>query len=179
MSVPAANALSPPPVIRIALTERSWFAWLQISARRSYMAKVRALRACGRLKVTYATPSRTSWRSSSVIPKRYPEIGVRARIGVAHAAKRPHVRLPAREGRGPRAGVLRADPRFQARQGTGRGRGLPVCAGHRLLPLPDPERRDLERQPGVLAGARRGARSGRAEGEGGVFRRIRRRGRRG
>ena len=48
-----------------------WEAWLQrpagslpaasqISATRSYMAKVRALRACGRLKVTWPMPSRTS-----------------------------------------------------------------------------------------------------------------------
>src|SRR3954463_900060 len=68
MSVPAANALSPPPVIRIARTERSSFAASQISARRSYMAKVSAFLACGRLNVTYATPSRTSWSSSGVMP---------------------------------------------------------------------------------------------------------------
>ena len=49
-----------------ARIERSAFAWSQISARRSYIAKVSALRACGRLKVTYATPSRTSCRSSSM-----------------------------------------------------------------------------------------------------------------
>src|SRR5258708_11942556 len=66
MSVPAAKALSPAPVIRIARIERSSFAWLQISARRSYIAKVSAFLACGRLKVTYATPSRTSCRSSSM-----------------------------------------------------------------------------------------------------------------
>ncbi len=67
MSVPAANALSPAPVIRIAFTERSLLALVQISARRSYMAKVRAFLACGRLRVTYATPSRTSCRSSSMV----------------------------------------------------------------------------------------------------------------
>src|SRR3954462_10535331 len=66
MSLPAAKALSPPPVIRIARTERSALAWSQISARRSYMAKVSALRACGRLKGTYAAPSRPSCRSSSM-----------------------------------------------------------------------------------------------------------------
>ena len=60
MSVPAAKALSPAPVNSIALIERSPFASSQISARRSYIAKVSAFRACGRLKVTYATPSRSS-----------------------------------------------------------------------------------------------------------------------
>src|SRR2546421_12525409 len=67
MSVPAANALSPAPVMRIALIERSSFALLQISAKRSYIANVSAFLACGRLKVTYATPSRTSCSSSSMV----------------------------------------------------------------------------------------------------------------
>src|SRR3954464_5918509 len=64
MSVPEANALSPAPVKIRTLMARSWFAFSQISARRSYIWKVKALRACGRLKVTRPTPSRTSKRIS-------------------------------------------------------------------------------------------------------------------
>jgi hypothetical protein len=60
MSVPAAKDLPPAPVRSIALMERSSSAIAQISASRSYMAKVKALRACGRLKVTKAMPSRSS-----------------------------------------------------------------------------------------------------------------------
>ncbi len=60
MSVPDANALSPVPVRIITLIERSSFTLAQISAIRSYIAKVSALRACGRLKVSRATPSSTT-----------------------------------------------------------------------------------------------------------------------
>src|SRR4051794_8725281 len=64
MSVPDANALSPAPVRTSTLRLSSEFAASQISARRSYIAKVSALRACGRLKVMRPTPSRTSKRRS-------------------------------------------------------------------------------------------------------------------
>lgn len=60
MSVPAANALSPAPVKTSARIDRSASIPAQISARRSYMLNSMALRACGRLKVTRAMPSRTS-----------------------------------------------------------------------------------------------------------------------
>ncbi len=59
MSVPDANALSPVPVRIIALIERSAFTVSQIVAICSYIAKVSALRACGRLKVKWAMPSST------------------------------------------------------------------------------------------------------------------------
>src|SRR5438477_11277215 len=64
MSVPEANALSPAPVKISTLMARSLFACWQISATRSYIWKVNALRACGRLKVTRPMPSRTSKRIS-------------------------------------------------------------------------------------------------------------------
>src|SRR4029077_6461802 len=64
MSVPEANALSPAPVKIRTLMARSRFACWQISATRSYIWKVNALRACGRLKVTRPMPSRTSKRMS-------------------------------------------------------------------------------------------------------------------
>ncbi len=60
MSVPAANALSPAPVRINTLRARSVLAASQISASRSYIAKVSALRACGRLKVMRPTPPCTS-----------------------------------------------------------------------------------------------------------------------
>ena len=59
MSVPDANALSPAPVRIIALIERSLLTVSQIAAICSYMAKVSALRACGRLNVSRAMPSST------------------------------------------------------------------------------------------------------------------------
>ena len=59
MSVPEANALSPVPVRIIALIERSLLMVSQIAAICSYIAKVSALRACGRLKVNRAMPSST------------------------------------------------------------------------------------------------------------------------
>src|SRR3954451_23936624 len=64
MSVPDANALSPAPVKISTLMARSPFASRQISATRSYIWNVNALRACGRLKVTRPMPSRTSKRMS-------------------------------------------------------------------------------------------------------------------
>src|SRR5277367_1829311 len=67
MSVPAANALSPAPVITTARMRGSWPASPQISPSRSYMAKVSELRASGRLKVMRAIPSRTSKSRSFVI----------------------------------------------------------------------------------------------------------------
>ena len=60
MSVPDANALSPVPVRIIALIERSALTVSQIAAICSYIAKVSALRACGRLKVSWAMPSSTA-----------------------------------------------------------------------------------------------------------------------
>jgi hypothetical protein len=60
MSVPDAKALSPAPVRISALSEESSLAARQISPRRSYIAKVNALRACGRLKVMRPMPSLTS-----------------------------------------------------------------------------------------------------------------------
>src|ERR1051325_9521452 len=65
MSVPEAKALSPAPVRISTLMARLQSASWQISARRSYISKVNALRACGRLKVTRPTPSRMSKRMSS------------------------------------------------------------------------------------------------------------------
>ena len=59
MSVPEANAFSPVPVRIIALIERSALTVSQIAAICSYIAKVSALRACGRLKVSRAMPSST------------------------------------------------------------------------------------------------------------------------
>ena len=59
MSVPDANALSPVPVRIITLIERSLLTSSQIDAIRSYIAKVSALRACGRLNVSRAMPSST------------------------------------------------------------------------------------------------------------------------
>src|SRR2546423_1253580 len=64
MSVPEANALSPAPVKISTLMARSPFACWQISATRSYIWNVNALRACGRLNVTRPIPSRTSKRMS-------------------------------------------------------------------------------------------------------------------
>src|SRR4051812_38101382 len=69
MSVPAAKALSPAPVRIIALTDGSWSSASQICAIRSYIANVRALRACGRLKVSRAMPSRTSNSRSASAPE--------------------------------------------------------------------------------------------------------------
>ena len=60
MSVPEANALSPAPVMISALIERSALMLSQITAICSYIAKVSALRACGRLKVIRAMPSVTA-----------------------------------------------------------------------------------------------------------------------
>src|SRR6476646_7401722 len=66
MSVPEANALSPAPVRIIALIERSALMLWQIAAICSYIANVSALRACGRLKVSRAMPSSTTYSRSSV-----------------------------------------------------------------------------------------------------------------
>ena len=60
MSVPEANALSPAPVRISALIDRSALMASQIEAIWSYIAKVIALRACGRLKVILAMPSSTA-----------------------------------------------------------------------------------------------------------------------
>jgi hypothetical protein len=60
MSVPDAKALSPAPVRIRTFRLSSVLAASQISASRSYIAKVSALRACGRLKVIRPMPSRTS-----------------------------------------------------------------------------------------------------------------------
>ena len=60
MSVPAAKALSPAPVITRALTSWVWPTRPQISAKPSYIAKVRALRACGRLNVIQPISPRLS-----------------------------------------------------------------------------------------------------------------------
>jgi hypothetical protein len=64
MSVPDAKALPPAPVMMSARTEVSVSSSVQISPSRSYMANVRALRACGRLNVTFAIPSSSSKRRS-------------------------------------------------------------------------------------------------------------------
>ena len=66
MSVPAAKALPPAPTITIARTDPSVGMVAQIAASRSYIAKVRALRASGRLNVTQRMPSRSSSISSGV-----------------------------------------------------------------------------------------------------------------
>src|SRR5436309_15559974 len=64
MSVPDAKALSPAPWNTSTLIERSLFACSHTSASRSYIAKVKALRACGRLNVERPTPSCTLKRRS-------------------------------------------------------------------------------------------------------------------
>src|SRR5947209_18050210 len=66
MSVPAANAVSPAPVSTSALTFRSVSTCPQISASRSYIAKVSALRDAGRLNVMKPTPSTVLYRRSSI-----------------------------------------------------------------------------------------------------------------
>jgi hypothetical protein len=60
MSVPEANALSPAPWSTSTLIARSRLASSQIAASRSYIAKVKAFRACGRLNVIRPMPSRIS-----------------------------------------------------------------------------------------------------------------------
>src|SRR5262249_35299701 len=66
MSVPETKALSPAPVRISTLTLSSCSTCSQQSYSPSYMAQVRALRACGRLNVSRATAPRRSYRSSSV-----------------------------------------------------------------------------------------------------------------
>src|SRR3954465_12352442 len=66
MSVPDANAFSPAPRSTMACRPGSSFAAAQIFASSSYMAKVRALRASGRLKVTQAPSPRRSWTRSGI-----------------------------------------------------------------------------------------------------------------
>jgi hypothetical protein len=65
MSVPAAKARSPAPRMIMTFSEPSSGTVSQISRSRSYMAKVKALRAAGRLKVTVPIPSSTVRISSS------------------------------------------------------------------------------------------------------------------
>ena len=65
MSVPETKALPPAPRRTKTCTEGSRL--VQISPSRSYIAKVMALRACGRLKVTKPIRSRTSKRMSSLM----------------------------------------------------------------------------------------------------------------
>jgi hypothetical protein len=60
MSVPAPNARPPAPVMMRALTEPSVGTPAQISPSRSYMPKVSALCAAGRLKVMRPMASLTS-----------------------------------------------------------------------------------------------------------------------
>jgi hypothetical protein len=60
MSVPAAKALSPAPRSTSARTAPSVGGGLADLGQPAYMPKVRALRACGRLKVMMPMPSRTS-----------------------------------------------------------------------------------------------------------------------
>src|SRR6266436_8231890 len=64
MSVPEAKALSPAPWNMSTLIERSLLACSHICASRSYIAKVKALRACGRLNVARPIPSLTPKRRS-------------------------------------------------------------------------------------------------------------------
>src|SRR5690348_17010521 len=66
MSVPEANAFSPAPRSTITRSVGSPFAASQIFASSSYIAKVRALRASGRLKVIQATSPRRSWSRSGM-----------------------------------------------------------------------------------------------------------------
>ena len=67
MSVPAPKARPPAPVMMMARSVPSAGAVAQISPRRSYMLKVSALCACGRLKVTMPTGPFTSQMSSSLL----------------------------------------------------------------------------------------------------------------
>src|SRR5215813_8736439 len=64
MSVPDAKALSPAPWNMSTLIERSLLASSHTCASRSYIAKVKALRAWGRLNVARPIPSFTSNRRS-------------------------------------------------------------------------------------------------------------------
>jgi hypothetical protein len=69
MSVPDTKALSPAPRRMRTRTESSVSIRRQISPMRSYIAKVIALRASGRLKVSQAMPDGfTSKRISSLMP---------------------------------------------------------------------------------------------------------------
>ncbi len=60
MSVPAAKAFSPAPVMMRTRTEPSTETVSQMAATRSYMAKVKALRASGLLNVIRPMPSAAS-----------------------------------------------------------------------------------------------------------------------
>ena len=55
MSVPAANARVPAPVMTMARTEPSSGTLVQISAKRAYISNVRALNLSGRFRVTNLT----------------------------------------------------------------------------------------------------------------------------
>ncbi len=65
MSVPAAKARPPAPVMMSAFTGPGTVRLAQISPSRSYMAKVRALWAAGRLKAIVPTSPSTLYSSSS------------------------------------------------------------------------------------------------------------------
>src|SRR3990170_4161860 len=68
MSVPAAKALAPAPVITTALTEPSRASTSHSSARRAYMGNVSALNFSGRLSVMVITGPSRATRISSVMP---------------------------------------------------------------------------------------------------------------
>src|SRR5439155_1125578 len=70
MSVPEAKAFSPAPRRTITRSVSSLLASSQMRASSSYIAKVRALRASGRLKVIQATsPRRSCSRSGMSCPR--------------------------------------------------------------------------------------------------------------
>ena len=80
ISVPAENAFSPAPVRISTLMESSAFTASQACASFSYISKVQALRASGRLMVILATPPLTSkskswaWLSSVIMNSRQQQI---------------------------------------------------------------------------------------------------------
>ena len=64
-SMPVQNARSPAPVSTATRTSSSWRMPRQTSRSSFCMATLKALCTSGRLSVTQATPSRTSYRSVS------------------------------------------------------------------------------------------------------------------
>src|SRR5258708_6009480 len=68
MSPPAQKARPPAPRINTAWTAGSSAQARNIGSNRRYMSRVKAFSACGRFKVTVATPPSCSNRMSSLIP---------------------------------------------------------------------------------------------------------------
>src|SRR3954466_9166503 len=105
MSVPEANAFSPAPRSTMACRPGSSFAAAQIFASSSYIAKGRALRASGRLKVIQATSPRLSWTRSGMgdLARLGDRSGLHHRVDLASAV----------------AGLAEDEPRVLAQQWRG------------------------------------------------------------